>query len=54
MSVVESYVPHDWTEGRLTGIGAGVGGKPVYHSDDVVRQHAPRAVAAAKTPRAAA
>jgi fatty acid desaturase len=42
-SVIESYVPHGWTEGRLTGIGAGVGGKPVYHSDDVVREHAPRA-----------
>jgi hypothetical protein len=39
---VVAVIPEEWTDGRLTGMGAGEGGRPVYHSEEDVRAHAPR------------
>lgn len=35
-------VPADWESGRLTGQGAGTGGRAVFHTDEDVRNHAPK------------
>jgi len=37
---VVAEIPHDWEGGRQTGIGAGTGGDPIYHSQSDVLAHA--------------
>lgn len=37
---VVAEIPQEWEGGRLTGLGAGTGGRPVYHTQEDVRVHA--------------
>jgi len=37
---VVAEIPQEWEDGRHSGLGAGTGGKPVYHTEEDLRVHA--------------